>query len=165
MSGMCVCQISRGFLRQYTHRFAEYSHMEQISAIQEIVDEHKEATPTEVVRVVMENAQRLYDIHANMYKLTWTVVKAHAHIEHDEDEPDCAVSKLAHQTQSLIVEAVDNLPPTPYGGRMSSIDMPHHGMVLASWVKMSLPTVMPYGDDQLVVIHSIVPYAPQEASA
>ena len=120
--------------------------MEHISAIQEIVDEHKEAMPTEVVRVVMENAQSLYDIHANMYKLTWTTVEAHAHIEHDRDEPDWAVSKLAHQTQSLIVEAVDDLPPDTSGwrARMSSIDMPNHGMVLASWVKMSLPTVMPY---------------------
>jgi hypothetical protein len=46
--------------------------MDHIRAIQEIVDEHKEATPTEVVRVVMENAQSLYDIHANMY-----LVQAH----------------------------------------------------------------------------------------
>jgi hypothetical protein len=96
--------------------------MEHISAIQEIVDEHKEATPTEVVRVVMENAQRLYDIHANMYNLTWTTVESHPHIEHNEDEPDCAVSKLADRTQSLIVEAVDDLPPTSHGGRMRSME-------------------------------------------
>ena len=140
--------------------------MDHIRAIQEIVDEHKEATPTEVVRVVMENAQGIYDIHANMYKLTWTTVEAHAHIEHNEDEPDWAVSKFAHRTQSLIVEAVDDLPPTPaygYRARMSADDMPNHGMVLARWIKMSMPRVISDRDDQLVVIqHSIVPYAPKK---
>jgi len=34
--------------------------MEHIQSIQEAVDEHKDALPTEVVRVVMKEAQELY---------------------------------------------------------------------------------------------------------
>lgn len=43
--------------------------------------------------------------------------------------------------------------------------MPHCGMVLASWIKKSMPFVMmhvgPHApEDSMAIIHSIVPYKP-----
>ena len=135
--------------------------MNHIRAIQEAVDENKQSIRTEVVRAVMENAQGLYDIHANLYKLTWTTVDAHAHVEHVEDEEDFAHVKLVPKTQTLIVEAVEHRPAHPeHGATMTTIDMPHHGMVLASWIKLSMPHIIPpiMNPSKLVVIHSILPY-------
>jgi hypothetical protein len=99
-----------------------------------------------------------------MYTLTWTMVDALAHTSSTmRTSPTTrSPSSYVHRTQSLIVEAVEHLPPSADGGRMSSIEMPHHGMALARWIKMSLPRVISNRDDQLVVIHSIVPYAPRK---
>ena len=84
--------------------------MESIRVIQEIVDAHKEEMPTGVVTGVMKECQKVYDAQSKMYKLTWTVVDSHAHIEHIEDEEDIANVKLSHATQTLIVEAVNDVP-------------------------------------------------------
>ena len=70
--------------------------MESVTLIQDTVDMNKEAMPTGVVVTVQKECQKLYDIHSNMYWLTWTMVDSH----------DCAEVKLTHKTQTLIVEAV-----------------------------------------------------------
>eukprot|EP00966_Prymnesium_polylepis_P308908 7138065-Prymnesium_polylepis.1 len=64
--------------------------MEQITAIQETIDQNRDAMPTEVARVVMESTQELYDGLSKLYKLTWTIVDSHAHVVEVEDEPDFA---------------------------------------------------------------------------
>ena len=135
--------------------------MESIRVIQEVVDAHKEQMPTGVVTTVMEECQKLYDAKSNLYKLTWTVVDSHAHIEHIEDEEDIANVKLSHATQTLIVEAVNNLPDHPDHGprhKMNVPDMPNHGMMLKSWLKSSKPFVLMRGEDCMTIIHSIEPY-------
>ena len=85
--------------------------MDHIRAIQEVVDEHKESMPTCVVTRVMDQCQKAYEA-TKLYKLTWTVVDSHAHVVEVEDEPNHAEVKLSHKTQTLIVEAVDELPVT-----------------------------------------------------
>ena len=76
--------------------------MESIRVIQEVVDAHKEQMPTGVVTTVMEECQKLYDAKSNLYKLTWTVVDSHAHIEQIEDEGDIATaSTLARMLSSI----------------------------------------------------------------
>ena len=45
---------------------------------------------------------------------------------------------------------------------MTAVHMPHHGMMLKSWLKLSLPKVMMYGEDSMYIIHSIVPYEPRK---
>ena len=135
--------------------------MESIRVIQEVVDAHKEQMPTGVVTTVMEECQKVYDAQSKMYKLTWTVVDSHAHIEHIEDEDDIANVKLSHVTQTLIVEAVNNLPDHPDHGprhKMNVPDMPNHGMMLKSWLKSSKPFVLMRGEDCMTIIHSIEPY-------
>ena len=87
--------------------------MDHIRVIQEVVDAHKEDMPTGVTTRVMEECQKAYNESPELYKLTWTVVDSHSHIEHAEDEEDIACVKLSHKTQTLIVEAVDE-QPVPY---------------------------------------------------
>ena len=82
---------------------------------------------------------------------------ARAHREHIEDEEDIANVKLSHVTQTLIVEAVNNLPDHPDHGpphKMSSLDMPDHGMMLKSWLtSYSMPHVlMRHRDDDCVPV-------------
>jgi hypothetical protein len=98
-------------------------------------------------------------------------VSSHAHIEHVDDEEDFARVKLSHQTQTLIVEAVDELADCPefvlHPGKVCAGDMPHYGMVLKSWLKLAMPRVHDsyYGvSDSMIVIHSIVPYEPHKRS-
>ena len=117
---------------------------------------------------LMQKCQEAYDTQPKLYKLTWTMVDSHAHIVVVEDEPDFARVELSHKTQTLIVEAVDGLPANPngHGGKLSSMEMPHYGMVLKSWVEMSKPKVImndgPYDSkDHMVIIHSIEPYTPK----
>ena len=139
--------------------------MDHIRVIQEVVDAHKEDMPTGVTTRVMEECQKAYNELPELYKLTWTVVDSHAHIEHVEDEEDIALVKLSHKTQTLIVEAVDGLPDHPVYGvpsKMIAHDMPDYGMMLKSWLKLSMPRVMYMGEDSVRIIHSIVPYEPRK---
>ena len=134
--------------------------MEHIRAIQELVDEHKESMPIGAVTAVMEECQKAYQTVPKLYKLTWTTVDSHVHVERCSDDEDIAHVKLSHKTQALIVEAVDHGAP----GRMCACEMPHHGMMLASWLKQSMPLTM-YSDlseDSMVILHSIVPYEPRK---
>ena len=100
--------------------------------------------PTEVARVVMESTQELYDGLSKLYKLTWTMVDSHAHVVEVVDEPDFASVELSHKTQTLIVEAVDERPNhrNGHGGELSSMEMPHYGMVLKSWLELPTPRVL-----------------------
>jgi hypothetical protein len=142
---------------------------DHIREIQGIIDVHQGGTPTstEVARVVMKNTQSLYDIHANMYKLTWTTVKSHAHVEHVVDEDGIPRVKLVHKTQSLIVETMDHRPDpseaesgNPW--KMNATEMPDQGMVLASWINNSCPCCLTSNGSDLFVLHSIVPYEPKK---
>ena len=134
--------------------------MDHVRAIQEVVDIHKEALPVEAVRGLMESAQRLHDIHNGLYKLTWTTVDSHAHVEHVEYDEDIAHATLTHVTQTLIVEAVDDLPSTPHGGRLDETKLPNRGMLLKSWIEVEKPFVIRRLNGALVIVHSIVPYNP-----
>lgn len=132
--------------------------MEHIRTIQETIDEHKQSMPTGVVTSVMEQCQRLHDVHSNLYRLTWTVVNSHAHVETPDDCDPNDENLVVAKMQNLIVEAVDTLPYNDRGVKMCALDMPNNGMVLASWVKMTLPFCILHGDVILVIIHSIEPY-------
>lgn len=143
--------------------------MDHIRAIQEVVDEHKESMPTGVVTHVMDECQKAYEAtETELYKLTWTTVDSHAHIEHCEDDEDFASVKLSHQIQTLIVEAVEGLVDHPLHGAphvMTAVHMPHHGIMLKSWLKLSLPRVLTPSvaeSGSMYVIHSIVPYEPRK---
>ena len=135
--------------------------MDHIRAIQEVVDVHKEIMPTGVTTRVMEECQKAYNESPELYKLTWTVVDSHAHVEHVEDEEDIANVKLSHKTQTLIVEAVNEVPDHPVYG-VCALDMPNYGMIHESWVEIPMPRVMYMGEDSVRIIHSIVPYEPRK---
>ena len=138
--------------------------MDHIRVIQEVVDAHKEDMPTGVMTRVMEECQKAYNESPALYKLTWTVVNSHAHIEHFDDDEDIARVKLSHTTQTLIVEAVDSLYGVP--SNIYAQDMPNYGMMLKGWLEQPMPFVM-YGvnfQDSVRIIHSIVPYEPRKRS-
>ena len=66
--------------------------MDHIRAIQEVVDEHKGSMPTGVVTHIMDECQKAYEAtETELYKLTWTTVDSHAHIEHCEDDGNGAL--------------------------------------------------------------------------
>ena len=140
--------------------------MEHIQAIQELIDQNKESIPTGVATDVMKECQAAYRTLPKLYKLTWTTVDSHTHVDRYDDDWTARV-KLDAKTQTLIVEAVDHLPDHPTMGapaKMSACAMPHHGMVLASWLKISTPGIIccDHRDDSMVFLHSIVPYEPRK---
>ena len=135
--------------------------MDHIRNIQEMIDEHKEQMPTGVVTKVMKELQKAYEDKAGLYTLTWTTVEALAHVKEVEDDDPMAIPELHHNTQRLIVKAVDNAPPHPfYGYRTEATLMPNYGTFLSSWLNMKLPHVIPdlNNPGKMVVIHSIEPY-------
>jgi hypothetical protein len=139
--------------------------MDRIRAIQEHVDSHKEEIPTGVVAGVMAECQKAYEAQPKLYKLTWTTVDSHAHIDRCEDEEDVALVRLSPQIQTLIVDAVDYLPDHPLRAppaKMHPVKMPHNGMVLKSWLELPMPHYIMHGEDSMVVLHSIVPYEPHK---
>ena len=130
--------------------------MDHICVIQEVVDAHKEDMPTGVTTRVMEECQKAYNEMPELYKLTWTAVDSHVYHEGGD-----ACVKLSHKTQTLIVDAVDEVPDDPTDGlryKMSSLDMPNYGMMLKSWLDFSTPRVLMNGADGMIIIHSIEPY-------
>ena len=134
-----------------------------MNRVQELIDENKDQMPTGLAKVLLDACKEYADDKKQLYKLTWTTVEAHAHVEHIEDKEDFAHAQLVPKTQALIVEAVEHLPDHPEHGspcKLQSIEMPHHGMLLASWMKRPMPNVIAdlYDPSKLVVIHSIVPY-------
>ena len=149
--------------------------MEHITEIQELVDEHKQEMPTGVATALMQKCQEAYDAQPKLYKLTWTMVDSHAHVVQveDDDEPDFARVELSHKTQTLIVEAVDDVEvlnhlENEYGGKLNTIGLPHHGIMWKGWLSLSKPAVLMDNNafgrkDHMVIIHSIEPYTPKRA--
>ena len=74
----------------------------------------------------MAECQTAYDDYdaTKLYKLTWTTVNSHAHVEHVEHDEGFAHVKLSHKTQTLIVEAVEGRvdPPDAWGAKQDGID-------------------------------------------
>ena len=146
-----------------------------MSRVQELIDERMADLPVGLAKDLLEACKEEAEARPQLYQLTWTTVSSHASVEHVDDE-DFAQVKLSHQTQTLIVEAVDELAdhPEPFSHRhprgnprkMCAGDMPHHGMVLKSWLKRAMPRVhAEYAvSDSMIVIHSIVPYEPHKRS-
>ena len=143
-----------------------------MNRVQELIDENKEQMPTALAKVLLDACKEEADNTEQLYTLTWTMVDSHAHVVEVQDEPDFARVTLSHKTQTLIVEAVDELPENPdgHGGKTSTMELPSHGMVYTGWVnhftkQPSMPLVMKYSDtnpygrtDYLVIVNSIVPY-------
>ena len=134
-----------------------------MNRVQELIDENKDQIPTGLAKVLLDACKEEADATKQLYALTWTTVEAHAHVERIEHDDDIAQVKLVPKIQTLLVEAMEDLPDHPEHGspcKLKSTEMPHHGMVLASWMKLSMPHVIrdEFDPSKLVVIHSIVPY-------
>ena len=143
-----------------------------MNRVQELIDENKGQMPMALAKVLLDACKEEADNTKQLYKLTWTIVDSHAHVVEVEDEPDFALVKLSHKTQTLIVKAVDQLPDNPdgHGGNIRAMELPNHGMVLRGWVNRftkqpSMPLVMMHCDDMaygrtdcMIIVNSIVPY-------
>ena len=92
-----------------------------MNRVQELIDENKEQMPMALAKVLLDACKEEADNTKQLHKLTWTMVDSHAHVVEVEDEPDFARVKLSHKTQTLIVNAVDQLPdhPNGHGGKKS----------------------------------------------
>ena len=80
--------------------------MEQIEAIQSLVDEHKEKMPTGVVTDLMKQCQEAFNRKSKLYKLTWVHVKAvAADVFDDECDYDRTLKVMAiPQMQTSLAE-------------------------------------------------------------
>ena len=131
--------------------------MEHITAIQETIDQNRDAMPTEVARQVLASTQKLYDSldKPKLYRVTLTHVHAVSFVDCDE-----AVVKLQDITQTLILESIDD---DPTFRRMSYADascLVLTGKIHEIWLSEKIPKVMNHGAEMLI-IHSIEPYTPK----
>ena len=149
--------------------------MEQINAIQELVDEHREEMPTGVAVRLMNECQAAHDAAPKLYLLTWTVVSSKACVGGTNDVD----VKLSSDTQTLLVEAAGYVkhPTSKTGCLMSEWQMPRFGMVHKNWIRDEVGRTMPYivkkdamigdplGADCEIIVHSLVPYEPRNKRA
>ena len=131
--------------------------MEHITAIQETIDQNRDAMPTEVARQVLASTQKLYDSldKPKLYRVTLTHVHAVSFVERDE-----AVVKLQDITQTLILESIDDDPTfrrMPYADASCLVLT---GKIHEIWLSEKIPKVMNHGAEMLI-IHSIEPYTPK----
>ena len=104
-----------------------------------------------------------------LYKLTWTTVDAHTSDAHKMDvrvDHDATRTKLTYKTQTLIVEAVDG-QSSKY---IVDTELPNRGMFPIDWLDIEKPYTLknhyPHcREDSIVIIHSIIPYAPSRKHA
>jgi hypothetical protein len=128
--------------------------MEHITAIQELVDQHKQEMPTGLATALMQKCQEAYHAQPTLYKVSCAIV--------GNDKND----NLNHETQTFIVEAIDALGEycTEYTLRhgISHGKMPYHGLMPEQWLQKSTPFVVEnedvHGNTELMAISSIVPY-------
>ena len=140
-----------------------------MNAVQEMIDEHKDEMPTALAKKLLDACKAERDAQP-LYQLTWTMVNSHAHVVTPEDEPDFAEVELSHKTQTLIVRAVDERPDCGNGGKISTMDMPHRGMVISSWIEKPTPFVIEprtifARKDKMVIVHSITPFDKRQRAA
>ena len=128
-----------------------------MNRVQELIDENMGQMPVALAKELLDACKEESDNTKQLYKLTWTMVDSRAHVVEVKDEPDFACVKLSHKTQTLIVNAVDQLPdhPNGHGGNIRAMELPNHGMVLRGWVnhftnQPSIPLVMMHCDDTAV---------------
>ena len=128
--------------------------MEHITAIQEAIDEHRDAVPTEVARQVLVATQKLYDDldKPKLYRVKLTHVHAVSFVEDCSIDPIPVTVKLYDFTQVLLVEAVHD-PTLNY---MPKLNM---GLMYDGWLAAHMPKIVNLGEDVLIV-HSIVPFTP-----
>ena len=141
--------------------------MEQIRAIQEIVDTNKGEIPTGVVVDLMTECQKAHNAPPpKLHRLTWIKVDAHAHVDSDSlsTEPTASV-KLSHVEQTVIVEAFGHPPRDLSQGELCEAELPDNGMMLNWWLNAPKPIVLTVGnrpeDDALRIICSIEPFVPK----
>eukprot|EP00966_Prymnesium_polylepis_P254518 5881070-Prymnesium_polylepis.1 len=112
--------------------------MEHITAIQELVDEHKQEMPTGVATALMQKCQEAYDAQPKLYKVSCAIVG------NDKDD------NIFHETQTLIVEAVATASARgeyyleyhsdgTLRHRISRGKMPYHGLMPEQWLQKSTP--------------------------
>ena len=141
--------------------------MDQIRAIQEIVDSNKGDIPTGVVVNLMKECQNAHtEQPPELYRLTWTKVDLHAYVTYDNEESDGAAEPLAsgkmcYGTQTIIVEAVDVVPGNERDGYTWEGAIPDGSMMLKRWLNAPKPIVMRSRDDGLRIINSIEPFVPK----
>ena len=143
--------------------------MEQIRAIQQIVDANKGKILSGVVVDLMKECQKAHNAQPpELYRLTWTRVDSHAHATQDDEDSDAepiASVKLLHVTQTVIVEAFDmighTIPPDEHGDHLCPGALPDNGMMLKRWLNAPKPIVLVDGDYALRIISSIEPFVPK----
>ena len=111
--------------------------MEHITAIQELVDLHKQEMPTGVAAALMRKCQEAYDKQPKLYRLICAIVGKNTS------------GDLAHDTTEFIVEAVDAPEHQNYIDKthrphrcLSHVEMPYHGLVPEQWLQKSMPFVI-----------------------
>ena len=93
-----------------------------------------------------------------MYTILWIRVGSFSQVERDTNGIVFAHTQLSHNTQTLIVEAVDELP-----GWINQMDMFQNGMILKSWLNRTLPLVEYAANKSCaIIILSIVPQQGRE---
>jgi hypothetical protein len=130
--------------------------MEELCSLQECIDESKGAMPTGVVTSLMAECQKVFHAMPKLYRLTWVKVKAHAHIN-EEDEPQGMITSAK---QTLLVEAVNyaTLEPRQEGMKLCVRELPDHGMMDQRWADKPMPYVLLDGQDGRIIITSVVPF-------
>eukprot|EP00966_Prymnesium_polylepis_P248495 5745715-Prymnesium_polylepis.1 len=110
--------------------------------------------PTAVAKKLLDACKAEAEAKPKLYRVTVTRVTAVAWIQHcgeeGGDEPEV---KMQHRTQTLLLEASDDLQDK----YKCVINMMDYGKMFARWLNAELPFKIER-DNELTIVHSITPY-------
>jgi hypothetical protein len=124
--------------------------MNHISAIQEIVDESKEAMPTGVVARVMEECQKAHDAIPMLYKVRYVSLRTYVHANGEAMTMGEDRMQIGERTTRLVFDAF----------RAYRL-LTEEGLVDDDWIRAPMPLLV-YSDHEkenlVAVVTSVLAY-------
>jgi hypothetical protein len=123
--------------------------MNHISAIQEVVDESKDAMPTGVVTRVMEECQKAHDAIPKLYQVRYVSLRAYVLANEDH--------MVMGEERMQIAEKTGHVFDTIRAYRL----LTEQGLMDDEWIRAPMP-ILVYSDRKeenlVAVVTSVVPY-------
>jgi hypothetical protein len=123
--------------------------------IQELIDENKDKLPVGLAKTLLEACKKESDDN-KLYTVTLTKVVAFPYLTRDDCSDEANVN-LTNETLKLIVEP-DESDDDDTSFRVTPDNLLKNGKVPSACLTHKMPFVYRGGGDELLILHSIVPY-------
>lgn len=126
----------------------------KMNSVQELIDIHKHEMSTGLAKELLEACEKEARLKPRLYKITLVKVRSMGYIEQYgacHDDAPIASSKSFAEKQVVISECTED--------RVSALISPTSFAKFPEyWLRSELPLIIERGDDDIVIIYSLVPF-------